>query len=363
MSTDKDISEVIEEEALKLEAGDDSPDVTEVEEEVVLDEAETDEPETTEEEEAEVTSETEEEITEQVEDALAAPENWSEDIRDAFSKADPTTQQVWLDQQKEFQRGFNTVSQEAAELRRGEEKFRDVQDVLDQVIPAWQSQGMSPAQGLGQLVQLGMAYASNPQDTILHLAKMAGLDINDIGKDAPYRTSDDIQRDETISQLQARLNHFENTAQSGRVESLESEINAFQAETDAEGNLAHPFFAESMGNIQNLFQRGFNGTLQEAYYYHVFQTPELRQKMMASVPAPNVPQTDQSRNAAAQKAINASSQRVKQARPAPNVNTELDDLSQEELVARIAAQMEAKGGANLNHHKETYTCLLIFPNW
>jgi len=345
MAKEKDISEVIEEEAAKLEGGDEA-EVTDVEEEVELGETETDEPETTTEEEEEVTQKTEEEAAELVEQALQAPENWSEDIRDAFAKADPVTQQVWLDQQKEFQRGFNTVSQEAAELRRYEEKNRDVQDVLNQVIPAWQSQGMSPAQGLGQLVQLGMAYASNPQDTILHLAKMAGLDINEIGRDAPYRTSDDIARDETISQLQARLQQFENQAQSGRVEALESEINAFQAETDAEGNLAHPFFAESMGDIQNLFEKGFNGTLQEAYEYHVFRTPELRQKMMAAVPAPNVPQTDQSRNAAAQKAINASSQRVKQARPAPNVNTELDDLSQEELVARIAAQMEAKGGAN-----------------
>jgi len=340
MVDDKDISETIEEEAALLEAADDT---VEVEDEAVLDEpeVEVEEPEVEAEEvvaEAEATEvPAEEEVT------SAAPEHWEQSIRDAFDKADPATQEVWLNQQKEFQRGFNTVSQEAAQLRRYQSDNIGVQNVLDQVIPSWQAQGMSPEQGLGQLVQLGMAYASNPQQTLIHLAEMAGLDLNTLGEEAPYRTSDDIARDNRMQALEQRLSAQDESAKQQNLAQLESDINTFQAETDTEGNLVNPYFTESMDAIGALFRTGFNGSLKEAYEQVIWTNPETRAKMMSGVPATKVVQDDQSRIAAANKAKNASNQRVKQAKPAPNLNAEMDDLSQDDLVARVAAQMEAAG--------------------
>jgi hypothetical protein len=346
MIEDKDISEVIEEEAAALEAADDSvetPPVEEVETEDVTakDTAAEDATveDTTEDPEAppadaEAASSAE---------AVQAPEHWAEEIRSAFDKADPATQQVWLDQQKEFQRGFNNVAQEAAQLRRYQQDNIGVQKVLDQVIPSWQAQGMTAEQGLGQLVQLGMAYASNPQQTLIHLAEMAGLDLNTLGEDAPYRTSDDIARDARLQEFESRLAEQDKRLAQERQTQLESEINAFQAETDTDGSLKHPYFAESMDDIASLFRSGFTGTLEQAYEQVVWTNPETRAKMVASIPANKVPQTDQSRTAAAEKAQAASSQRVKQARPAPETNAEMDDLSDDDLVARVAAQMEARG--------------------
>lgn len=336
MADDKDISETIEEEAALLEAAD--TETVEVEDEAVVDK--------TEDEVEAVVAKTEDEVVavEEVEIAVSnAPEHWEESIRQAFDKADPETQEVWLGQQKEFQRGFNTVSQEAAQLRRYQQEHIGVQGVLDQVIPSWQAQGMSPEQGLGQLVQLGMAYASNPQQTILHLAEMAGLDLNTLGQDAPYRTSDDRARDSRMQSLEQRLNQQDRNAQTGRQTQLESEIAAFQADTDAEGNLANPYFEESMDAISALFKNGFTGDLKTAYEQVIWTNPETRTKLMASVPTKQVVKTDQQRTDAAKLAQKATSQRVKQARPAPNLNTEMDDLTQDELVARIAAQMEANG--------------------
>jgi hypothetical protein len=342
MAEDKDISEVIEEEAAALEAAaeselpEETPDETpETPEEEV---AETETPETPEAPEVKA-----EEPETPPADAMQAPEHWAEDIRQAFEKADPETQQVWLNQQKDFQRGFNSVSQEAAELRRYQQEHIGVQNILSQVTPAWQAQGMTPEQGLGQLVQLGMAYASNPQQTLIHLAEMAGLDINTLGQEAPYRTSDDIARDNRMQQLEQRIQQQDQYRQQEAQRKLESDINAFQAETDAHGNLAHPYFEEHMDDIAALFRSGFQGDLKAAYEQVIWTNPETRAKLMSGVPSTPRAQTDEQRIAAAKKAQAASNQRVKHSRPAPDMKTDLDDLSVDDLVARVAAQMEANG--------------------
>jgi len=341
MVDDKDISEVIEEQAAALEAGEVATDVADEEiidetpEEVVEEEVETaatDEPADVKPDEPD--SPDDNPAAEPT--GIDAPEHWEASIQEAFKKADPETQQVWLDQQKEFQRGFNTVSQEAAQLRRYQQDNIGVQSVLDQVIPSWQAQGMTAEQGLGQLVQLGMAYASNPQQTLIHLAEMAGLDINTLGAEAPYRTSDDIARDNRMQSLEQRLQAQTQTQ-------LEGEISAFQAETDTEGNLKHPLFTEAMDDIGALFRTGFRGSLEQAYEQVVWTTPAYREKMMNTVPATPAAPNVQNQAAAAKKAVNASNQRVKQSRPAPKGGADMDDLSVDDLVARVAAQMEAAG--------------------
>jgi len=348
MVDDKDISEVIEEEALALEAADDDNETTLPPEDSPAEDPKAEDPPADDPPAEDPPAEDPAQADPLAADPAAetgteAPEHWSEEIREAFNKADPETQSVWLEQQKEFQRGFNNVSQEAAQLRRYQQDNIGVQNVLDQVIPSWQAQGMNAEQGLGQLVQLGMAYASNPQQTLIHLAEMAGLDLNTLGEDAPYRTSDDIARDNRMQSLEGRLAEQDRQQSQARQAQLESEITAFQAETDTDGNLSHPYFAESMDAIAGLFRTGFTGTLNDAYEQVIWTNPETRAKMVAAVPATKVPQTDQSRVAAAEKAQNASNQRVKQARPAPNTNAEMDDLSDDDLVARVAAQMEARG--------------------
>lgn len=341
----KDISEVIEEQAALLdsedgieeETADVSEDAVEEQDAEAEDERQPDDEEATEKVEEKAEPEGEEEAVKQEEPTgLQAPENWSEDIKAAFSKVDKATQEVWLNQHKEFQRGFNTVAQEASELRRYQQANAGVDTVLSQVIPMWRQQGMTPEQGLGQLVQLGVAYATNPSDTILHLAKMAGLDIRDIGRDAPYRTSDDIARDTHLSQLEKKVQQFE-------LQQLQSNIDAFQNETDAEGGLKHPLFNEAIDGMTQLYNRGFNGTMEEAYNQVVWLTPELRERMQNPVVQNNEQMTNLNRNANANRAKNAVNQRVKKPKPAPSSSDEFDGLSDDDLVARVAAGLERNG--------------------
>lgn len=299
--------------------------------------AESDEPAEPEAEEpAQEAAEAEPGAEQEPDDRLTAPEHWPQDIQEAFNRADRTAQEAWLSQQNEFQRGFNEKAQTLKELEREQAAFAETQRVLSQYEPFWQAQGMSVAQGVGQLAAWGAALAQNPAQVIPQLAQMYGLDMMELARGQQYVAPEDRARDTRMQSLEQQLHAQQQQMQQQRQEALVGEIEAFRDQTTAEGSLAHPHFDAVADAMIGMYNSGFQGSLEQAYEQACWTNPEVRQSLITGMQAaPAAPQADQRRMDDAKRAKQASQQRVRKSQPAAR-QSNTDDMSDDALIEHLA---------------------------
>jgi hypothetical protein len=339
MSEESALEDAITEEAARLEEGLDEPEAEETPEEAVAEETGKDEkPDSEKPDEPEEPKAVAEEPAEP--EGLEAPEHWPEEVKAAFGRVDRDTQEQWLEQQKTFQRGYNELSQKHKEADEELAQFRDTHQVLREFEPYWRAQGMSITQGVGQLTQWAVALAQNPAEVLPQLAQMYGVDLATMGQEAPYVAPEDRARDSRMNSLEQRLQQQDAALAQQRQTELVGQINAFRDEPGADGAVAHPHFDSVVDSMIGMYQNGFQGPLQEAYEQCCWTNPEVRQKLIEAERVGVQETSTLQRIDDAKRAKSASQQRVRKAQPGA-VSTDDDDLSDDDLIAKLAMQQAA----------------------
>lgn len=323
-----DLDAAVAEEAETLEAAESEPEA-----EPEAEAAEAEEP-------AQEAAEAEPEAAQEPEDRLQAPEHWPKDIQEAFNRADRTTQESWLAQQNEFQRGFNEKAQTLKELEQERAAFAETQRVLSQYEPFWQAQGMTVAQGVGQLAAWGAALAQNPAQVIPQLAQMYGLDMMELARGQTYVAPEDRARDTRMQSLEQQLQAQQQMIQQQRQEALVGEIQAFRDQTTADGNLAHPHFDAVADAMIGMYNSGFQGSLEQAYEQACWTNPEVRQSLISGMQQQPTQRQDLRRVDDAKRAKQASQQRVRKSQPTSG-GVSTDDMDQDQLIEHLAMKQLA----------------------
>ena len=320
---------------LASESGDEVPETDGVEEaaDELLAKAEGEDEPAVEEPEAEPERASEEASDE--DDSLVAPEHWPQEIQEAFNRADRTAQEAWLEQQRQFQRGYNDQSQRLKEVETEQQRFQETAHVLSKYEPFWHAQGMSTAQGVNQLATWAMALAKDPVNTIPALAKMYGVDMMELAQGQPYVAPEDSARDQRMQQLEQRLALQDQREAEMRQNQLVGQIEAFRDQTDADGNLAYPHFNEVVDSMIGMYQRGFDGPLEQAYEQAVWTNPEIRQQLINGVKTETTQQASLQRVDDAKRAKQASQQRVRKSQPKRGTD-DFDGMNDDELIAHLA---------------------------
>jgi hypothetical protein len=265
------------------ESSEDSEDATEPEssepvEEEVTAEAEDDEVEV----EAEAAEDEDEEEPEQV---FQPPEHWSSEEKEQFKALTPEAQQILIERDKQFQKGYQERVQAVSDLQAATEPYK-------QIVA---SMGMSEADAIRTLFATYMQIAQNPAGGILRLAQQFGA-MDQLREQFAPDTDDDFVDPEIkalreqVTALNNQLGNFQAETQSQQQAALQSQIDSFRNQKDESGNLVHPYFEQVRHTMAPLVSQG--KSMEEAYNQAVWMVPEFRESHMKTVEKKRKDETD-----------------------------------------------------------------------
>jgi hypothetical protein len=236
--------------------------------------------------------------------ALEAPNQWDKPYRDVFGKfaANPEYRDLlsnWKDQWKSQEGVLTKKSQEYADYRRSIEPIMQVIAPYEQY---WGQQGLDKVAGVRQVFSYAQALAQDPGATLMQLANMYGVDLNELIQGQPYVDPEVSNLKQTVQQLQQQLGQVGNREQEAVRNRVLSEVQAFAEAKDAAGNLQYPYFDRVIDKMTGLAQAKMAQTLGEAYEMALRLDPEVQ----AEIAAATQQQEAAARAAAAKKALGAS---------------------------------------------------------
>lgn len=210
--------------------------------------------------------------------ALEAPAMWNAKYKEMFAKLAGTPEQreyaeAWLNHYKE-QQGYTTKKeQEAADLRK---QFDPIREVLQPYEGYWQRQGMDTRQGLSQLLGWGQALASNPQQTLMELAKLYQVNLAEAVQAQPYVDPQVQALQQELQQLRQSMQQVQQYPQQQEQNRVLEQLKAFETATDEQGNPKHPYYSRVFDQMVGLARGGLTQSIEDAYAKAVALNPEIQ---------------------------------------------------------------------------------------
>lgn len=173
------------------------------------------------------------------------------------------------------------IEQERAQLREQAQYANQLQQTFSQYGDVLQ--GRNPADVVGNLLYYSQKLQKDPQNTILDLAKQYGVNLEKTLQDQPYIDDATRQLMERIERQEQFINQQQELARQAQVRHLVDSAKAFESETDAEGNPAHPYATSNPAVQQEmirLYNAGMANSWHEAYDRACWSIPEVRAELM-----------------------------------------------------------------------------------
>lgn len=229
---------------------------------------------------------------------------WKQPYRDAFGRyaSNPEYRDLltkWQEQWKE-QEGYVTQrNQEYADFRKGSEPLLDVIKPYTQY---WAQQGLSPAQGVTQVLSYAEALANDPATVIPQLAEMYGVDLRQLVAEQPYVDPEVAALKRQLAEFQQAQQSFGQQQQQQQHNRIAQEIQAFQSAVDEQGNPKAPHFDRVFDRMLGLARGGLAQGIEDAYRMAV----SLDSDLQAEIAQSNAAREAAARAAEAKKAVEAS---------------------------------------------------------
>ena len=233
---------------------------------------------------------------------LKAPERWTAERKAVFDTLDPNIQQVWLDQHKDWERGYQKKVEELSPQAKFAESIR--QSMPDAIRNAVQNGDLDETKTIREALQLADALNSNPTEVIQRVLEARGIDPKSfIKKDE--KPSDELteaeksQRQivEAITPLlqpimdelksnREKLAAYESFRAAEIKKSTETTIDHMRQETDESGTLRFPYFDRVIEDMAALIEadprwRAMDprAKLEKAYETAVWSNSEIRDEI------------------------------------------------------------------------------------
>lgn len=260
-------------------------------------------------------------------DPLAPPDRWNQKFKDPFNALgglqagqplpegfDPrAVQQAWLDFHEDRQSYVTPLEQERAQLRSQLDRYNQVLAPYEQ---SWRMAGMTPEQGVSQLLAWSAALQQDPQTALRKLAQSYGVDINQMVDQQEWVPPEVADLRNQVDHLNNALTQFQTNAVSQQKyqqeTAIEQQLTAFRTATDEHGNPKHPHYETleplMAGIYTSALQQVQRGALAEMpsleaiYEQAAYAHPDIRNELMRSREEQEAAQ----KAAAAKKAASAS---------------------------------------------------------
>jgi hypothetical protein len=265
----------------------------------------------------------------EAETLISAPVSWSDADKEVFDALPPEVREIISERESQRDKGFQEKAQELAEIRK---QFEPLQGVMAQ-----RGVGMD---WIAELIRLSDFAGAQPQAFLEHFAQQHGLSLQNtqsgdsLDVDDPYL--EEIHK--IKSQTQAALSEIRAQQQASQLAGHQATVDAFRAETDSAGNLAHPHFERVEDMMVKLITGGIAADLRSAYQ----QSLQLVPAVASEIAAANQQRTEvdelSKARAAADRAKRAKAKLLRSA-PGPAPTEKLSSMSQEQLMAKVYDEM------------------------
>lgn len=210
--------------------------------------------------------------------ALEAPAMWGKQYKETFGKlaGHPefrSAAEAWANQWKESQGYLTKKEQEYADFRK---RFDPINEVLSPYEQYWQRQGMDTRQGLSQLLSWGQALASNPQQTLLELAKLYNVNLREAVAEQPYVDPQVQALQQKLQAMEQQLGQYQQSGQQQQYNRVLEQLKAFESATDEQGNPKHPYYSRVFDKMVGLARGGLVNNIEEAYAKAVALDPDIQ---------------------------------------------------------------------------------------
>ncbi|MBM3450553.1 MAG: hypothetical protein FJX78_06165 [Armatimonadetes bacterium] len=212
------------------------------------------------------------------------PKSWAAEKHDLFRKADPGLRAYIAQRESEMRKGIDDLHGQLGEKAKLAD---DIGRALAPYEAMIRAERATPAQVVEAL--LPAAYVlrvGSPQqklDLIRRTAEQWGIDLGQLAKPSENIAELDPYVAETrreLSQVKARLEAFDRASQQTRLDAIQSAINAFADEKDANGNPLRPHFDEVANDIGLLLKNGRAADFAQAYDMAVYANPTTRARVL-----------------------------------------------------------------------------------
>lgn len=229
--------------------------------------------------------------------ALQAPKTWRPEAAAKFATLPPEVQQEILKREEDIFKGLESYKADAS-------IGKALKGVVQPYMHIFQAQGVDPIQQVSGLMRAHVALATGTpeqkQQFFQQLAEEYGVDL---GVEAPYVDPQVASLQKQLSDLQSRLNGWEQHEANEARNKLQAEIDSFASDP------AHQYFDEVANDIAGLLRSGAAKDLKDAYDKAIWANPITRAKEQARLTAE-----------AEAKAKAEAAERAKQARKAIGAN-------------------------------------------
>jgi hypothetical protein len=276
-------------------------------------------------------------------EALSPPDRWDQRYKEAFNALNNPdglnprdVQQAWLDYHKERQGYHTQLEQERAYYAN---QLREFQEVVEPYNQTWQMAGLTPAQGVRQLMGWAGSLQKDPQGTIERLAQSVGIDLAEYAQqklqEQEWQDPQVKGLEKQVSALTAHLRGLQEQTlrgqQSAQEAAIDQQLTAFRDAVDEHGNRLHPHYEavkETMGALamQHVQQGQPVPPLDQLYEQATWAVPTVREQLLRA----QMEQDSAQKASAAERAATASrSVKSKGAgsdtAPAKSIDEELSD--------------------------------------
>ena len=230
---------------------------------------------------AEAEDEPEEDAEPEEPQAIEAPQHWPQDFREEFEAMPPEAQQLFMSRYRQMEGDYTKKTQGVAAFKKRADAF---EELLAPHRQTFARAGMDDVAAVRQLLAANAYLQKDPQNAIAWLANQYGVDVGAIGNDpAPEDEYADPQvkaLQQQVNQLTGFIQNQQTQQQQSVQQSTQSMIDQFAAQTDDNGNPAHPHFEQVRSVMGTLINAGNAPDLKTAYEMAVYADPNLRQQEM-----------------------------------------------------------------------------------
>ena len=269
------------------------------------------------------------------ESKLAAPKNWSDDVKKVFDTLPQESQEFMIKRDKEMTSDYTKKTQELAEQRKNIEALDKVLQPARQTINAT---GIGEAEYISRLLNADNALRTNPKMALRQLAQGYGIDLSSMNEESESWNDPDPQYAQLLQQNQqimSELNQFKQQNMQSTVAQTEQTVEQFSAKTGADGKLTHPHFDKVRVKMGNLIDAGEAKGLDDAYTKAVRLDDDLYEEAIKASRLSVKKQEDSKRKAAVDKA--------RKVKPSSSANPPKGSVKTTDLDSLLMTSIEGAG--------------------
>ena len=236
---------------------------------------------------------------------LTPPAHFNAAEKKLFSGLDQKSQELV---RNVVRRTDQEVSRYRTDLQRRAQEYESLDQVLGPRQQQFAQEGLTPAQGVAQLLQISDYASNDPEGFIQWFSQQRGISLEDVllGQiDKPEVDPKYQSLQQELGLLKNQLTEQQQRDQHIKLTSVRNELDSFRSATDEQGNAKYPYMDHLEKRMAGFIRAGHADTLEDAYEQAAYSDPTVRQALLEDRNATDLKQRTEQDRMKAQRARRA----------------------------------------------------------